>query len=125
METGGEGAIVNVSSIAGITGRGSSIAYCASKAARINLTMSLARVLGPTIRVNAVAPGFIADQWTQDGLGSNYEKTKLSHEQRAVLGKVCSPEDVAEVIVSLITSGHMVTGQTVVCDGGVLLGPKE
>lgn len=124
MEAAGDGTIVNVASIAGITGQGSSIAYCASKAAVINLTISLARVLAPKIRVNAVAPGFIAGKWTQDGLGASYETVKQAQEQRAVLGKVCSPEDVAEVIVSLITSSSMVTGQTIVCDGGSLIGPK-
>ena len=124
METVGQGAIVNVASIAGITGQGSSIAYCASKAALINLTMSLARVLAPKIRVNAVAPGFIASKWTQDGLGASYEAVNQAQKQRAVLGKVCLPEDVAEVILSLLTNSSMVTGQTIVCDGGFLIGPK-
>jgi 3-oxoacyl-[acyl-carrier protein] reductase len=124
MEAAGEGVIVNVSSIAGITGIGSSIAYCASKAALINLTMSLARVLAPRIRVNSVAPGFIASKWTQEGLGSNYEATKAAKATQAALGRVCEPEDVAEVIVGLIKNGAMITGQTIVCDGGALIGAK-
>lgn len=122
MERAGEGVIINVSSIAGITGMGSSIAYCASKAALINMTMSLARVLAPTIRVNSVAPGFIASKWTQEGLGANYEATKEAKTKQAALGKVCEPEDVAEVILGLIQNGAMVTGQTIVCDGGALIG---
>jgi 3-oxoacyl-[acyl-carrier protein] reductase len=124
MEAAGEGAVVNVTSIAGFTGQGSSIAYCASKAALINLTLSLARTLAPKIRVNAVAPGFIDDKWTQDGLGASHEAVKQAQQKRAVLGRVCQPEDVAEVILSLITSSRMVTGQTLVCDGGFLVGPK-
>src|SRR5205823_1000949 len=115
------GDIVNVSSIAGIYANGSSIAYCATKAALINLTMSLARALGPKIRVNSVAPGFIESQWTRDGLGQNYEATKTEKIKKSLLGRVCQPEDVAEVILALVTGMKMVTGQTVVCDGGSLL----
>lgn len=124
MQTAGEGCIINITSIAGITGMGSSIAYCASKAALINMTLSLARVLGPNIRVNSVAPGFIAGKWTRDGLGANYETQKLAQEQKAVLGKVCEPEDVADAVISLITGSKMITGQTIVCDGGSLIGPR-
>src|SRR5690606_1818740 len=60
-----KGSIVNIASIAGITGRGSSIAYAASKAAMISLTKSLAYVLAPEVRVNAVAPGFVDTRWTE------------------------------------------------------------
>ncbi len=124
LEATGQGAVVNVASIAGLTGSGSSIPYCASKAAVINLTLSLARVLGPKIRVNAVAPGFIAGDWLQQGLGANYETVKQAAAERAVLGKICAPADVAAAILSLITGSDLVTGQTVVCDGGFLLGPR-
>lgn len=124
LEAAGAGAVVNVASIAGITGLGSSIPYCASKAALITMTISLARVLGPKIRVNAVAPGFIAGEWTQKGYGPNYEKTKQAVEGRSALGKVCQPEDVAAAILGLITGSDLITGQTIVCDGGFLIGPK-
>ena len=124
MESAGAGEVVNVTSIAGITGSGSSIPYCASKAAEINLTISLARVLGPKIRVNSVAPGFIAGSWTQKGLGENYESAKAKRSQRAVLGRVCTPEDVAAAIAGIIAGSDMVTGQTVICDGGDLIGPQ-
>ena len=110
---------------AGITGAGSSITYCAAKAAQINLTISLARVLGPKIRVNSVAPGFIAGRWTQEGLGSNYEAVKEARANRAVLGRVCQPEDVAAAILGIITGSDMITGQTIMCDGGALIGPKS
>lgn len=122
LEDSGAGAIINVASVAGIAGTGSSIPYCASKAAVINLTISLARALAPKIRVNAVAPGFIAGDWLREGLGPNYEMAKQAAENRAALGKVCEPEDVAAAILGLLTGSHLITGQTVVCDGGALVG---
>lgn len=121
MERNGGGEIVNLSSIAGIRGTGSSVPYAASKAAVITLTMSLARVFGPDIRVNAVAPGFIAGEWLQEGLGDRYDAAVKEREAAAVLGAVCAPEDVADAIVSLITGSDLVTGQNLVCDGGSLL----
>jgi 3-oxoacyl-[acyl-carrier protein] reductase len=120
----GGGEIVNVTSVAGIIGNGSSIAYCASKAALISLTVSCARALAPGVRVNSVAPGFIADHWTQAGLGEKYEVAKQGHEQRAVLGKVCGPKDVADAILGLIQGSDLVTGQTIICDGGMTIGPR-
>ena len=124
LEASGSGIVINVSSVAGIAGTGSSIPYCASKAALINLTLSLARALGPNIRVNSVAPGFIAGEWLQKGLGADYETAKSAREKMNVLGKVCEPEDIAAAILSLITGSDLITGQTLVCDGGTLLGPK-
>jgi 3-oxoacyl-[acyl-carrier protein] reductase len=124
LEASGEGVVVNVSSIAGIIGAGSSIPYCASKAALINMTISLARALGPKVRVNSVAPGFIAGHWTQEGLGRDYDAGKKRAEERSALGRVCQPEDVAAAILSLITGSALITGQTIVCDGGFLVGPR-
>jgi 3-oxoacyl-[acyl-carrier protein] reductase len=120
MLAGGNGAIVNVSSVAAVLGSGSSIPYCCSKAALNNLTVSMARLLAPKIRVNGVAPGFIAGRWLEQGLGKAYEKAKQAYEERLPLGRVCQPEDVAAVILSLITS-DLVTGQTVPCDSGMLV----
>lgn len=114
----GQGAIVNVSSTAGLRAIGSSIPYCASKAALNNLTLSLARALAPKIRVNAVAPAFITGEWLKQGLGDAYETTKKFWEGRAVLGKVCEPEDVAAAILSLIEGSELVTGQILPIDGG-------
>lgn len=114
----GGGEIVNVSSVAGINGRGSSIPYTASKAAMLNLTTTLSRVMAPHVRVNAVAPGFVAGRWTQRGLGDAYEATKKRFERTLPLGRVCTPEDVADAILSIVTGSDMVTGQTLIVDGG-------
>jgi len=125
LEAVGDGEIINISSIAGIAGSGSSIPYCASKAAVINLTVSLARALGPNIRVNSVAPGFIAGDWTQTGLGRHYESARDRAGRRSVLGRVCTPKDVAKAVLSIITGSDMVTGQTILCDGGSLVGARS
>jgi len=117
---GGGGEIVNVSSIAAFLGRGSSIPYCASKAALNNLTLSLARVFAPKIRVNAVAPGFIDGRWLRNGLGDKFAETLKTTAQQAPLGAVSQPEDIAQTILGLITGSDLVTGQIHVCDAGVL-----
>jgi len=120
MIDSGGGAIVNVASVAGTRAIGSSIAYAASKAAVINMTVALARVLGPEIRVNCVAPGFIETRWLKNGLGDQiYEAGKAAETKRAPLKAVCKPEDVSQLILSLIAGADLVTGQTVVIDGGV------
>jgi 3-oxoacyl-[acyl-carrier protein] reductase len=121
LEAAGSAEVVNVASIAGIAATGSSIPYAASKAALINLTISLARVLAPTVRVNAVAPGFITGRWLERGLGEQYQAVKHKVEQRAPLGSVCGPDDVADAILGLITGSDLVTGQTLVVDGGMLI----
>ncbi len=87
------------------------------------MTQSLARALAPAIRVNAVAPGFITGRWLERGLGHAYSAVKKGWEGRAPLGKVCEPEDVAAAIMSLANGSSMVTGQTITCDGGMMLGP--
>jgi len=121
MEAAGGGAIVNVSSVAGIAGIGSSIPYCASKAGLNVLTLILARTLAPKIRVNAVAPGFITGRWLADGLGGAYEPIKKAMEARAPLARVCDPEDVAQVILALVAEADMVTGQVLPVEGGMLI----
>jgi 3-oxoacyl-[acyl-carrier protein] reductase len=122
LEANGQGCIVNVSSTASLRAVGSSIPYCASKAALNNLTLALARVLAPKIRVNAVAPGFIAGEWLQEGLAGAYEQVKRANEARAPLGKVCEADDVAAAILSFIEGSELVTGQIVAVEGGLLLG---
>jgi len=118
MKARGKGAIVNVSSVAGVRGGGSSIAYSASKAGLVSLTINTARVLGPEIRVNCVAPGFIDGRWLRSGIGANYDAARDRAAQNAVLKAVTTPDDIAQVIVSLIAGADLVTGQTIVVDGG-------
>jgi 3-oxoacyl-[acyl-carrier protein] reductase len=113
--------VVNVASIAGIAATGSSVPYAASKAALINTTISLARALAPKIRLNAVAPGFIAGRWLEQGLGAKYAETKQKTEARLPLGRVSTPEDVADGIVSLLIGSKQTTGQVLVVDGGMLI----
>ena len=113
--------VVNVSSIAGIRGIGSSVAYASSKGALNSMTLSMARNLGP-IRVNAVCPGFIEGEWLKRGMGIEmYEGTKQHIQNTAPLGKTCSPESIAEVIMNLIEKSELITGQLITVDGGVSL----
>lgn len=111
-----EGCIVNIASVAGVTGMGSSIAYAASKAAAISVTKSLARVLAPEVRVNGIAPGVVLTRWVDD---------HLDHVQKygdaTPLGRVATPEDVAEVAYSFIANAGLVTGQTLMVDGGMFM----
>lgn len=120
LRADGGGDIVNISSVASITATGSCIPYSASKAALNNVTLSLGRVLAPEIRVNAVAPGFIAGRWLQEGLGDRYEATRQRFEAVNVLGQVCTPETIAEAVVGLVTGPDLVTGQVLAVDGGLL-----
>jgi 3-oxoacyl-[acyl-carrier protein] reductase len=121
LQADGGGHVVNISSVAGVAGVGSSLPYCASKAALLNLTVTLARVMAPSVRVNAVAPGFITGRWLQAGLGQAYEAVKARAEQNNPLQAVCDPEDVANAILAVVTGGDLMTGQTLTVDGGSLL----
>lgn len=112
-----DGAICNTASIAGIMGSGSSIPYAASKAGLINLTRSLARALAPEIRVNAVAPGFVDSPWNREWPAER----KTASIERTPLRRACRPEDIAETIFFLCAGGGMITGQTIIVDGGLTL----
>jgi 3-oxoacyl-[acyl-carrier protein] reductase len=122
LEASGNASVVMVSSIAGIVGTGSSIPYCASKAALNNLVVTLARALAPKIRVNAVAPGAITGRWLKQGWGESYDAVMKGVAQRVPLGRPSEPEDISAAILSLIGGSDMVTGQVIVCDGGMTLG---
>ena len=117
------GAIVNVSSIAGALGIGSSVPYVASKGAVNAMTLHLARALAPEIRVNAVCPGLITTRWFVDGIGLQaFEKLKAQYEASTPLGRACSAEDVAESVLWLIQGARTVTGELILLDSGMHLG---
>ena len=119
MKRIGKGAIVNIASTAGVNGVGSSIAYCASKAALINMTLSLARVLGPEIRVNAVCPGFIQGEWLRQGMGAErYESIKNYLEENLPLKITATPEMIAKTVLYFIEDAVLVTGEMLLLNGG-------
>ncbi|HSN15683.1 MAG TPA: SDR family oxidoreductase [Anaeromyxobacteraceae bacterium] len=118
------GAVVNVSSIAGALGIGSSVPYVASKGALNSMTLHLARALAPEVRVNAVCPGLITTRWFPRGIGQEaYEKLRASYEAGAPLATACTAEDVAEAIVWLADGARTVTGEILLLDSGTHLGP--
>ena len=120
------GAVVNVSSIAGALGIGSSVAYIASKGALNSMTLYFARAMAPEVRVNAVCPGLITTRWFVDGLGADgYEKIKAIYEGNAPLGRACTPEDVADAVLWLIDGARTVTGELLLLDAGVHLGSPQ
>jgi len=114
------GVVVNVSSVAALLGTGSSVAYAASKAALDTMTFSLARALGPEVRVNIVAPGHVHTPWQVNAHG---EKGAEELAQRfaaiAPLKAYCDPEDVADAIVWLIEGARRITGERLYVDAGV------
>lgn len=123
MRAQGQGAIVNVSSNSTAIGGGSSLAYVASKGALNAMTLTLARVLGPEIRVNAVSPGVIDSRWLKDGVGeAAFASVRDRYADTAVLGRVAQPEDVAEPVVWLLEGADYITGEILMVDGGVRLG---
>ncbi len=107
------GSIVNVASVAGVRPTGSSVPYAASKAALNHMTVLLAKVVGPEVRVNAVAPGLVDTPWTED-----WDVVREVVRQVAPLRRSGQPEDVAEVVLALAQAAY-VTGQVVVIDGGL------
>lgn len=118
-----KGSIVNVSSVAGALGIGSSVAYIASKGAINSLTLHLARTLAPEIRVNAVCPGLITTRWFVDGVGrENAEQIQAQYEKDMPLQTACSAEDVAQAIVWLVDGARTTTGELLMLDSGMHLG---
>jgi 3-oxoacyl-[acyl-carrier protein] reductase len=112
-----EGVIVNVSSISAFTGSGSNIAYCASKAALDTMTLSLARVLGPQIRVLCVSPAAVATDFVAGRDRAALEKIA----QRTPLKRVVEPEDIARTVMACITHLKVSTGTRIVADAGRFL----
>ncbi len=113
-------AIVNVASVAGVYGMGSSIAYAASKGALITMTKSLARVLAPAIRVNAVAPGYVGTGWFEKRLGAEgFERLNQNIASRVPMGFATGPDDIAGPIVQLLDPlSRVITGEVTLLDAG-------
>jgi 3-oxoacyl-[acyl-carrier protein] reductase len=114
LENGG-GSIVNITSVAGITGGGSSIIYSAAKGALTTMTKSLARAFAPEIRVNAVAPGFVDTNFADWPADTAEKVRKANH-----IGRLVDVQDVAEAVLFLATEGGALTGQEIVLDGGMI-----
>lgn len=111
----GGGSIVNISTTSGITGWGSSMAYCASKAGVISLTKSFARAFAPEIRVNCVSPGVTRTRWHEG------RDTIERFERTLPMKKVVEPEDIAQAILFFAAGNNLVTGQNLVIDGGMVI----
>lgn len=123
LKAGGQGSVVNVSSIAGTHGIGSSIAYAASKGALNTMTRSLARALAPHVRVNAVCPGFVATRWFADAFGKDAtDHIAAEHKKLVPLDHVAVADDIADVVVFFAgRESRHVTGETLLVDGGLHL----
>jgi 3-oxoacyl-[acyl-carrier protein] reductase len=113
-----KGSIVNTASIVGLRPGPQPLPYAASKAAVVSLTKLLALNLGPDVRVNAVAPGWMEGDWMVRMLGDRYDDLMGKRAKATPLKRVCTAEDVAEVMVNLITGNRFVTGEVIVIDGG-------
>ncbi len=112
------GCIVNTCSIAGVRPSAQALPYAASKAAVANLTKTLANALGPEVRVNAVAPGWLEGDWMKTMLGENYDGLMARRARYTPLKRCCTADDVAESMLSLINGNRFVTGEIIVIDGG-------
>jgi 3-oxoacyl-[acyl-carrier protein] reductase len=112
------GCIVNTCSIAGLRPSAQPLPYAASKAAVANLTKTLANALGPQIRVNAVAPGWIEGDWMKRTLADNYDGLMARRAKYTPLKRCCTEDDVADSMLSLILHNRFVTGEIIIVDGG-------
>src|ERR1700722_1566811 len=116
------GSIVNISSIAGVMGVGSSIPYACSKGALNTLTLTLARWFSPAVRVNTVCPGFIQTRWLLGGMGEvNYNKMKEMQEQTTPLRQAGTTAQMAEAVLFFLTSASNITGEFLIVDAGMHL----
>ncbi len=119
------GAVVNDSSIGGVTGIASSIPYAASKAALNLMTKSLAHVLAPEIRINTVVPGVIQTRWLQGGMGEEQYAAFLdTAREQLPLKEIAQAEDIAEALVWFLVGegSRLVTGETLIVDSGIHIG---
>lgn len=118
LKKGIEPCIVNTASIVGLRPGPQPIPYAASKAAVVNLTKTLAWNLGPDIRVNAVAPGWMEGDWMKRMLEDKYDDLMGKRAKATPLKRCVTAEDVAETMMSLVSGNRFVTGEIVVIDGG-------
>lgn len=116
LKASGDGNIINITSIAGLIAGGSCIPYAVSKAGINHLTRLMANVLGPEIRVNAVAPGLVETPWTE-----TWDALHAVVADRAPLGRSGTSEDCVEAVLGILRAGYQ-TGDVVVVDGGLTLG---
>lgn len=110
----GDAAVINVSSVSAFTGLGSNMAYCAAKAAVDTLTISLARAFGPRVRLLSVSPASVDTSF----VAGRSQEQMLQKAQKTPLGRIVSPEDVAEAILACVTHLKTATGVRIVIDGG-------
>jgi NAD(P)-dependent dehydrogenase (short-subunit alcohol dehydrogenase family) len=124
LEASGSGSVLMTSSIAGVTGGGSSVAYAASKGALNTMTLSLARALAPKIRVNAICPGFMDTRWFSDAYDKETaQRLRDNIKSTTPLQVVSTAEDVADAALFLISdAARRITGETLLVDAGQHLG---
>ncbi len=122
LRASGNGSVINTSSIAGLTGMGSSLAYAASKGALNTLTLGMARSLAPEVRVNAICPGFVDSAWwARRHDEETIEKMRQRSASSALLRRIAPPEEIAEAVLLFALGGRSITGQLLVVDNGMTL----
>jgi 3-oxoacyl-[acyl-carrier protein] reductase len=118
LKKGTEPAIVFTASIVGLRPGPQPLPYAASKAAIVSMTKMLAWNLGPEIRVNAVAPGWMEGEWMERMLGDKYDDLMGKRAKLTPLRRCVTADDVAETMLNLLTANRFVTGEIIVIDGG-------
>jgi 3-oxoacyl-[acyl-carrier protein] reductase len=118
LKKGTNASVINTASIVGLRPGPQPLPYAASKAAVVNMTKTLAWNLGPEIRVNAVAPGWMEGDWMERMLGDKYDDLMGKRARATPLKRCVTADDVAETMLNLIQSNRFVTGEIIVIDGG-------
>jgi 3-oxoacyl-[acyl-carrier protein] reductase len=118
LKKGTNASVVNTASIVGLRPGPQPLPYAASKAAVVNMTKTLAWNLGPDIRVNAVAPGWMEGEWMERMLGDKYDDLMGKRAKLTPLKRCVTADDVAETMLNLLQSNRFVTGEIIVIDGG-------
>lgn len=118
LEASPNACMVNTASIVGMRPGPQPLPYSASKAAVISMTQTLCGAMGPNVRVNAIAPGWMEGEWMEWMLGDNYDKFMERRAKQTPLKRCVTMQDVAEVVLTLIEHMHFVSGETITIDGG-------